>query len=165
MAIATESLIKILEDTVELLKTTESYQWGHMGSCNCGHLAQVITGSSNAEIHNKAIMTDGDWSEKAENYCSDSGLAIDTIINQMLEVGFEIDDITHIEYLSHPKISKRLIGTEFKHRRNSLEDVILYFNAWIDELKSKRESIKEWTPRHREKELLIYDSIPEEELV
>lgn len=165
MAIATDELVKILEQTVVLLENTKDYQWGHMGSCNCGHLAQVITGKTNAEIHNIAVLTDGDWSEKAENYCRESGLAIDDIISEMLKVGFEIDDITHIEYLSHPKITKRLKETDFKHRRNSIKDVVLYFRAWIEELNSKRESIKTWTPRHHEKDVVIYDSVPQEELV
>jgi len=163
VAIATESLVKILKNTITLLEETESYQWGHMGSCNCGHLAQAITGKSNAQIHNMAMLTDGDWSDKAEKYCKDSGLPIDNIIKEMLSVGFELDDIHHIEYLSHPKITKRLKDTPFKHRRNSLEDVILYFNAWIDELENRRESLKTWTPKVQEKEVIIYDSVPETE--
>jgi hypothetical protein len=163
MAIATDSLILILKKTVDLLEETESYQWGHMGSCNCGHLAQVITGKTHAQIHNMAMMTDGDWSDKAEKYCKDSGLPIDDIIKEMLAHGFELDDIRHIEYLSHPKIVKRLIGTPFQHRRNSLEDVILYFKAWIDELENKLDFIKTWTPRVHEKEVVIYDSVPETE--
>lgn len=163
MAIATKSLINILEKTITQLEQTKDYQWGHMGSCNCGHLVQAITGQSKAEIHNIAMMTEGDWSEKAEKFCFESGLPIDKIIAKILSVGFEIEDIQHIEYLSHPKITSRLINTSFRHRRNSIDDVKLYFKAWIEELKETKSHIDNWSPKVSRKEVIIYDSVPEYE--
>ena len=34
----------VIDRTAERLSGDVSYQWGHMGMCNCGHLAQSITG-------------------------------------------------------------------------------------------------------------------------
>jgi hypothetical protein len=165
MSIATKPLVKILKKTIDLLNQTEDYQWGHMGSCNCGHLAQAITGKTHAEIHNMAIMSDGgDWSEKAKNYCYQSGLPVDEIIEKMLSVGLSIDDIRHVEYLSHPKILKRLADSTFKHKRNSKTDVVLYFTAWVEELENKRSTLSEWNAKvYKEKEVVLYDSVPETE--
>ena len=59
MAKATPILIEAIRNTAKKLETGAPYQWGHMGSCNCGNLAQEITDLSEKEIivktPNKAI--------------------------------------------------------------------------------------------------------------
>ncbi|WP_243635867.1 hypothetical protein [Hymenobacter edaphi] len=48
MASCSLSVIEALRTTAQRLSTQAPYQWGHMGSCNCGHLAQTITRLSKA---------------------------------------------------------------------------------------------------------------------
>ena len=40
MAKATPVLIEALRKTAKKLEKGARYQWGHMGCCNCGNLAQ-----------------------------------------------------------------------------------------------------------------------------
>jgi hypothetical protein len=40
MARATPELIAALRNTIDRLSGDTIYAWGHMGMCNCGHLAQ-----------------------------------------------------------------------------------------------------------------------------
>lgn len=47
-------LIAILRATANRVESGAEYRWAHMGSCNCGHLAQALTNSSRAEIHRRA---------------------------------------------------------------------------------------------------------------
>ena len=54
MAKASIKIIQALGKTISNLNDGASYQWGHMGSCNCGNLAQVITNLDKAEIHKSA---------------------------------------------------------------------------------------------------------------
>ena len=61
MARPSGSLIHALRQTASRLAESESYQWGHMGQCNCGYLAQTITGLTAAEIHASALERQGDW--------------------------------------------------------------------------------------------------------
>ena len=63
-------LMEALKKTIQRLREDKStYQWGHLGSCNCGHLAQTVTHLSKDEIHELAIRSLGeDWSEKALDY-------------------------------------------------------------------------------------------------
>ena len=57
--------IAIIRKTAANLAASSEYQWGHMGACNCGHLAQQITFKSKAEIHNRAMTGLGDWNDQS----------------------------------------------------------------------------------------------------
>ena len=56
MATANPDLIAAIEKTTLNLSKGSPYQWGHMGSCNCGNLAQELTKLSKAEIHSYAMQ-------------------------------------------------------------------------------------------------------------
>ena len=92
MAQPNPRLIEALRATAARLSEGAPYQWGHMGSCNCGHLAQVITEHSGADIHAGALRGHGDWSEQVVDYCPTSGLPMDGIITAMLEAGLNRND-------------------------------------------------------------------------
>jgi hypothetical protein len=83
MAKSTLPVIQALRDTAQRLATQAPYQWGHMGSCNCGHLAQTITRLTKAEIHARAMQRYGDWERQLIDYCPTSGLPIDQTIDEM----------------------------------------------------------------------------------
>ena len=67
MAQPTLPVIQALRNTAHRLATAP-YQWGHMGSCNCGHLAQTITRLTKAEIHARAMQRYGDWERQSIDY-------------------------------------------------------------------------------------------------
>ena len=130
MAQASIAVIKALRKTVENLEKSSNYQWGHMGSCNCGNLAQVITNLDKAEIHKSAMRKHGDWNEQLIDYCPASGLPIDHIINEMLAFGFSTEDLAHLEKLSDPKILRSLPADKKYLKHNLKSDVIIYLKTW-----------------------------------
>lgn len=131
MAIPNPELINALRATVRKLSSSDNYQWGHMGSCNCGHLAQELTHFSKAEIHAFAMERYGDWSQQVKDFCPDSKLPIDFIIQTMLNAGLTMSDIRHLERLSDYKIINSLpVGSRILMHNNK-DDVIKYINAWV----------------------------------
>ncbi len=136
MASATPKVIAALRQTSQNLKNNEAYQWGHMGACNCGHLARVVTPFTKAEIHQYAIATrEGDWSEMVSEYCSVSNAPIDMVIAEMLNAGFTTSDLQYLEYLSDPQILKLLNKSTLN--RNNRADLIEYLEAWVAILEEK----------------------------
>jgi hypothetical protein len=106
------------------------YQWGHMGQCNCGHLAQVVTTRTAAEIHASAMRRQtGEWTEYANDYCGATGTLIDDVFEDVLAAGFTREDMAHAENLDDPRVIARL-GR--RPARNVREDAIAYFLAWAD---------------------------------
>ena len=135
MAQATRELISALRETAERLARDASYQWGHMGMCNCGHLAQSITGLRQAEIHDSALIREGDWERQANEYCPTSGQLIDSILAAMFEFGLTRADIRNLEKLSDPVIVRR-IGRHL--RFNDRNDVVEYMKTWADVLSEQQ---------------------------
>jgi hypothetical protein len=138
MAIANPALIAAIERTASKLQQGGTYQWGHMGACNCGNLAQELTPFSKAEIHQYAMQRHGDWNEQLIDYCPTSGYPIDLIVTKMLEFGLSLDDLAHLERLSDPQI----LGQMSQEKRNSLNkntrtDVIFYLSSWANLLREK----------------------------
>ena len=60
MAKASEDLIQSLRVTARNIERNSTYQWGHMGACNCGFLAQEVTKLTKDEIHRRAMERHGD---------------------------------------------------------------------------------------------------------
>lgn len=138
MALPKPALIQALRQTAKKLSKSQQYQWGHMGSCNCGHLVQEITQLSRAEIHEYAMRTrSGDWSEQALDFCPTSGYLMDQVISIMLDAGMELADFKHLERLSDKEVLARLPEESGYLRHNYREDVIKYFYAWADLLEER----------------------------
>jgi len=129
MARANLELIGALRQTARRLSGDVSYQWGHMGTCNCGHLAQSITGLAGAEIHRSALVREGDWEQQAKDYCPTSGNLIDVVLATMFDLGLTRDDIRHLERLSDLHVLQR-VGRHL--RFNNRHDVVLYMTTWAD---------------------------------
>ena len=131
MAKPNPELIQALRKTAHKLKQATHYQWGHMGSCNCGHLVQEVTHLSRAEIHEYAMRTrGGDWSEQAMDYCPTSGYLMDQVISIMLQAGLEVQDFKHLERLSDKQVLRSLPEEERNLQHNRRDDVVKYLNAW-----------------------------------
>jgi hypothetical protein len=121
-----------LRTTANKIEHNSSYQWGHMGLCNCGFLAQEITSLSKDEIHRRAMQRHGDWSEQLNDYCPTSGLPMDDLIDQLVNFGFTPEELRHLERLSDKAVLQRLPIEKRYLSHNIKADVILYLNAWAN---------------------------------
>jgi len=137
MAKANPFLIEVLRKTASRLENGSNYQWGHMGSCNCGHLAQEITNYSKSEIHSFAMQRYGDWSKQILDYCPDSNMPIDHLITIMLEAGLSKDDIKNLEKLTDREILILLPEEERILRYNNRIDVVKYLKTWARQLENE----------------------------
>jgi hypothetical protein len=137
MAKVNSEIIHVLRKTAATLEVSAHYQWGHMGSCNCGFLAQEITKLTRAEIHRRALMRHGDWTEQLNDYCPINGLPFDDIIAELIEFGFDSDDLQHLEKLSDPTILRSLPPGEQILMHNHKKDVIRYLRQWANLLEDE----------------------------
>ena len=138
MAKPNPELIQALRKTAQKLENSPHYQWGHMGSCNCGHLVQEVTQLSKAEIHDYAMRTrGGDWSEQAMDYCPTSGYLMDQVISIMLEAGLEVQDFKHLERLSDRQVLLSLPAAERNLQHNRRDDVVKYLHTWAHVLEEQ----------------------------
>jgi hypothetical protein len=132
MAKASIEIIQALRSTADKLQKASDYQWGHMGSCNCGFLARQLTHLSKHQIHSRAMQRYGDWNEQLNDYCPSSGLLMDDLITNLVKVGFRIEDLKNLEMLSDQAVVKSLPEGRKHLRKNVKSDVIEYLNAWAN---------------------------------
>lgn len=137
MAKVTPEITHVLRKTAEAIRKSTAYQWGHMGLCNCGFLAQQITQLRKDEIHTRAMQRHGDWTEQLNDYCPTSGMPMDVLIADILKVGFDIDDLKHLERLSDPRVKQSLPEARRNLSFNAKEDVICYLETWADQLEKE----------------------------
>ncbi len=146
-------MVLALRETAARIAKGARYEWGHMGSCNCGHLAQTITRYSKGEIHGAAMWRYGDWREQLRDYCPQSGLPMDQIIDHMLDFGFKRTELAHLETLSHPAVTARLPVERKYLKHNVRDDVVLYLNTWAETLEGEEKPKNK--VRELENELLL----------
>lgn len=137
MAKANVKLIQALRNTAKQLEQADNYQWGHMGSCNCGFLAQEISKLSKDQIHSRAMQKYGDWNDQLNDYCPTSGMLMDDLITEMLNVGLDTDDLKHLEKLSDTNVLRRLPLEERHLSHNYKSDVVKYIKTWVSLLEEQ----------------------------
>lgn len=138
MATPNLKLITALRKTAEKLSNGAKYQWGHMGQCNCGNLAQELTQMSENEIHAHALQTrEGDWSEQTAEYCGISKLPMDVMITKMMEAGLTTNDLQNLEKLSDKNVLARLPKEKRYLSHNVRNDVIIYMKTFADFLEEE----------------------------
>lgn len=138
MARPSLNLIEALRRTAKKLTTGAPYQWGHMGGCNCGNLAQELTKLNKDQIHAYAMQRYGDWNEQVDDYCPTSTLPIDLVINEMLNVGLMLEDLRHLEKLSDKHVLARFpLEARQGLKHNVRADVVAYMTEWADLLEEK----------------------------
>ena len=136
MAIPSLKIIDALRKTAQQLENGHRYEWGNMGSCNCGNLAQTVTTFSRGEIQKYALEKRGDWSEQLVEYCPTSGYPMDLIIEKMINFGFTKQDLRHLEWLSDTEILAQLPEKKYLNR-NLKSDTILYMKTWATMLENE----------------------------
>jgi hypothetical protein len=137
MARKSLEIISMLRKTAQSIASSNDYQWGHMGACNCGFLAQEISHLQKNEIHKRAMERYGDWYEQLNDYCPSSGFLMDDLISEILTFGFDVDDLKHLEKLSDARILRSLPVVERNLRHNVKGDVVKYMLAWASLLEYK----------------------------
>lgn len=130
MAKANLLLVEAFRTTAKNLRNGKPYEWGHMGNCNCGNLAQTLLNIDKKTIHEYALVGVGDWSEQVNDYCPTSGLQMDKMIFGLLEKGLSTDDLKNLEYLSDPLVLAYLPQNASPLKNNNREDVALYLETW-----------------------------------
>ncbi|GAB5519661.1 MAG: hypothetical protein RhofKO_19120 [Rhodothermales bacterium] len=128
----TPELIAALRATALSLQDGASYAWSRMGSCNCGHLAQTLTGLTSLAIQDLAHESAGDWKEQTEGFCGGTRMPLHRIFDAMLEAGMTTEDIMHLERLSSPVVLRRLGRSSVLLDYRSRTEVVQYMNAWAD---------------------------------
>lgn len=131
MAKPSLEIVEALRKAAKKIEESENYQWGHMGACNCGFLAQEVTKLTKAEIHRRAMERHGDWTEHLNDYCPVNGLPFDDIISELIAFGFDSSDLKHLEKLSDPGILRTFSFAERNLQHNVKQDVVNYLKAWI----------------------------------
>lgn len=134
MAQPTIEIIEVLRATASKIEASQTYQWGHMGLCNCGFLAQEITSRSKEQIHTTAMQGHGDWTEQLNDYCPTSGLQMDDLISELIAFGFDSDDLKHLEKLSDSRILREIPLHERDLKHNRKADVVKYLRLWANSL-------------------------------
>ena len=131
------TLIGALRQAAKNLKNGAPYAWGHHGSCNCGHLLQVVTHLSKEEILRFAHTGIGEWTEIAEDYCTISQSPAYLLIGKLEAIGLTPTDIHALEYLQSREVLEHLPGGFRWLRKNVREDVILYFETFAQLLEER----------------------------
>ena len=140
MARASINLIQALRRTANNLLSGSKYQWGHMGACNCGNLAQELTSLTKKEIHDYAMRGHGDWSEQVDAFCPTSTMPMDLLISELAASGLSLEDLINLERLKDKSVLRRIPLEKRKVlKHNSREDVALYLKTWADLLEEKLE--------------------------
>ena len=137
MARPNPELIDALRRTARKLNDGAPYQWGHMGGCNCGNLAQELTKLSKDDIHRYAMQRYGDWNEQVEDFCPTSALPIDIVISEMIGAGLMLEDLKNLEKLSDRQVLARFPIEKRFLKHNVRADVVVYLKEWANLLEEQ----------------------------
>ena len=127
-----DELTAALNKAIEQLESGAHYEWGHVGHCNCGHLVQAAFGHTPKSIYRAFGEQLGEWSEHGNLRCELSEWSVDEILESLRAIGFERQDVMHLENLSDPKILRRLPPELRYLERNRREHLILYLKTMRD---------------------------------
>ena len=135
-------LIQALRDTARRLATEAPYQWGHMGSCNCGHLAQTVTRLTKAEIHTQALQPPRRLGAPAHGLLPHQRPALRPDHRRDAGPGL----LPRRPHATSKSSATRpcAIAIPFERRNalrhNQRDDVVLYLHTWADLLDSAGDS-------------------------
>ena len=135
-------LISALRETANRLQNGATYEWGHMGRCNCGHLVQTVADLSDSDIARAVQFELDEWSEYAQEFCDGTGEHVEDLFLTLQNVGFGYQDVIHLEYLTDRSVLKRIGGGTPQHlERNNVSDVMLYMQTLADILEEEEVAV------------------------
>lgn len=123
-----------LRSTADRLAEGARYEWGHVGRCNCGHVAQTLTDLDDRQILRIFGQDLGEWTEHARSRCATTNRDLVQLFDVLHTAGMSHEDVLHLENLSDPRILARLPEGARDLRRNEREDVVRYLRAYADSL-------------------------------
>lgn len=135
--------ISALIKAKQKLEEGADYFHGTYGKCNCGIVAQVVTGLSSkriaeafsdSELNNRVYLkTYGPvfFYAMAEESCSVTGMPINDIVSTLSEWGFTFQDLKELELLSNKKYNTG------GYQMDSKTGLINYLENWIADLQSQ----------------------------
>jgi hypothetical protein len=137
-------LIKHLRQAAERV-LEPGYNHGNYERCNCGILAQCVTGfgaghMKHGELWNAikpvvSLVGGGSWGYVAEFYCSETNRLFSEVIESLLDIGITAKDIANLENLSDEKIVAQVgLGPLTK---DNPQHVAKYLEAWADILEDE----------------------------
>ena len=132
----TKTLIRALRETAHNLRQGCIYDWWHMTECNCGLLAQTITGMNATELRGAMGGMPGCWTHSASDeysYCKRTGEPLHAVFKTLADAGVEQKDYVAIEHLRGPG-SDLLDTGYYKDRAN----VARWMDAQADALEQRR---------------------------
>lgn len=100
---ATVTLINALRKAADRIETEPSaYDWYVGRQCNCGILAEEVTGA-------KVAMT-GSWWRSAEDalQCQQTGRPIEEVFSKLEAIGLSLEAIHDIEWLGNDEVLSRI---------------------------------------------------------
>ena len=131
------TVIGALRKAASNLQEGAPYAWGNHGSCNCGHVLQVLTHLSRQEILRAAHTGIGEWTEIAEEYCGLTNLPAYEMISRLEAIGLTPTDIHCLEYLQDREVLEQLPGGFRWLKKNERNDVVLYFQTMANLLEER----------------------------
>jgi hypothetical protein len=137
MAYPNTKLIHALREAARNLRHGADYAWGHHGSCNCGHVLQVVTHLNEKEILEYAQTVYGEWTEIAEEYCGVTNVPAYLLVSKLEKLGLTPTDIHNLEYLEDRTVLENLPNGFRWLKRNVREDVIVYFETMAEMLEGE----------------------------
>ncbi len=137
MAKASPQLIASIRNAAKKIAASAKYQWGHMGSCNCGFLAQEITSLTKGQIHAYAMEKHGDWTDQVSDFCPTSGLPFDLLISELLKAGLSLEDLKNLEKLKDPDVLRNMPEAFRYPSHNNKKHVVSYMLTWADLLEKR----------------------------
>ena len=121
MAYPNLQLVETLREAAKNLRNGADYAWGHHGSCNCGHVLQVVTRLDKNEILEHAQTSQGEWSEIADEYCGITNAPAYLLISKLEKLGLTPTDIHNLEYLEDRTVLENLPGGDLRKKSNPMK--------------------------------------------
>lgn len=172
MARPSARLITALRETARRLEQSDTvYRWSKFAHCNCGHLAQTITGLAPRTIEAAASRRPGDWGEQARtvasrelldatadecafepesiDVCNVTKRTMTEIVGALLAWGLEPVDVEALERLSDYAVRRRLGTSTIDYPHGERQNVIDYLRAWADLLEERLDSESASTSYYR----------------
>jgi hypothetical protein len=131
------ALIEILRETANRIEAGADYQWSHFGKCNCGHLAQTATRLSAVQIHQGAFCKLAEWSEISDDFCPQTGILLDRVVDTLFELGLEAADLRHLEDLTDVEVLRNLPGGFRYLERNQPQHAVAYLRSWANLMEAR----------------------------
>jgi hypothetical protein len=123
-----DKLVSAIRRAADNISAGDGYEWGHMGRCNCGHLARELTSLSAADIQRYAMEKSGDWADQVLDFCPTSGMTMDWLISELSSYGLSHRDLIDLERLSNAEVLESAGSIELS--KNNAADVAHYMNTW-----------------------------------